>query len=156
MARAARPADRWFVAVVDGVDVGLAACAEHRDSDGSAHVISMWVAPQARRVGAGRLLLDACVAWARERALTPVRLEVVDANAAAVTLYERYGFLPTGVVGTFPPPREHLSEHERALHLRPVHSGASPAVGPVKARIARRRADTCCETMACVRSRDRR
>ena len=111
------PSTGWFVAVADGLDVGLAACAEHRDSDGSAHVISMWVAPRARRVGAGRLLLDACVAWARERALTPVRLEVVDANVAAVALYEGYGFLPSGVVGTFPPPREHLTEHERALHL---------------------------------------
>ncbi len=119
------PSTGWFVAVADGLDMGLAACTEHRDSDGSAHVVSMWVAPQARRLGAGRLLLDACVAWARERGLTPVRLEVVDANVAAVGLYERYGFLPTGVVGTFPPPREHLTEHERALDLGPVRSAAS-------------------------------
>jgi hypothetical protein len=47
-----------------------------------------------------------------------VRLEVGDTNAYAVRLYERAGFVPTGVTASLPPPRAHITEHERILDLR--------------------------------------
>jgi hypothetical protein len=46
-------------------------------------------------------------------------LDVGDANLPARRLYERMGFTPTGVVGTMPPPRDHIAEHELVLALTP-------------------------------------
>jgi len=57
-------------------------------------------------------------AWARAAGHTALRLDVGDANARAVGLYARLGFAPTGVTSAFPPPRQHVVEHERALLLR--------------------------------------
>lgn len=66
--------------------------------DGAWQVISMWVDPNARGRGAGRALLDAVVAWARERDPDrTIRLSVTDGNDGARWLYERYGFVDTGV-----------------------------------------------------------
>lgn len=61
------------------------------------HVISMWVEPRVRGQGVGRSLLDAVVVWARVRGGDTIRLSVTDGNDAARALYERYGFLDTGV-----------------------------------------------------------
>jgi len=66
--------------------------------DGAWQVISMWVEPAARGGGVGRALLDAVVAWAREHdGGRAIRLSVTDGNDAARHLYERYGFVDTGV-----------------------------------------------------------
>jgi hypothetical protein len=46
-----------------------------------------------------------------------LRLWVADANTVAVRLYEQRGYRATGETGTFPPPREHITEHARALVL---------------------------------------
>jgi ribosomal protein S18 acetylase RimI-like enzyme len=66
--------------------------------DGAWLVISMWVEPSARGRGIGRALLDAVVEWAKERDPSrAIRLSVTDGNDAARRLYERYGFVDTGV-----------------------------------------------------------
>ncbi len=125
---AARPDASWrerleasdaatFVARADGADVGLVVGASFRGREPAAGLFAMWVAPEARGAGVGALLVDAVVAWARERGHPRLLLEVADENAAAIRLYERKGFAPTGVRGTLPPPREHVTEHERALEL---------------------------------------
>ena len=56
----------------------------------------MWVAPQARRAGVGRALIDAVVAWAAEIGAPSIRLDVADNNVDARHLYEASGFSPTG------------------------------------------------------------
>ncbi len=58
-------------------------------------VVAMWTDPAWRGLGAGRMILDQVVGWARDRDLRP-DLWVADTNPAARRLYERYGFRPNG------------------------------------------------------------
>ena len=63
------------------------------------YLATLWglhVAPQARRQGIGRALLDALVAAAPE-GVREVRLTVAAANAPALALYERAGFRRCGM-----------------------------------------------------------
>ncbi|MCY0989278.1 GNAT family N-acetyltransferase [Nannocystis sp. ILAH1] len=123
---AVRPADDWrrqlvelatFVAVVEGGDAGMVRAARHEVEPDTGELLSMWVAPAARGRGVGDALVDAVVAWARAEGLRRLVLDVGDANAAAIALYARNGFVPTGVTGSLPPPRTHVREHQRA---RPI------------------------------------
>lgn len=59
--------------------------------DETVTLASMWVAPQARRRGVGRALVDAVVAEAGGRAVV---LRVMAGNAAAVQAYRAAGFEP--------------------------------------------------------------
>jgi ribosomal protein S18 acetylase RimI-like enzyme len=123
----ARSLDDWqaqvasmptFVAVAAGLDVGMVRGAADGDTPTVLWLLSMWVAPEARGRGVGSSLIDALLAWAEPGAFERVVLDVADGNAAAVALYARKGFEPTGEVGSLPPPREHVREHRRALALR--------------------------------------
>jgi ribosomal protein S18 acetylase RimI-like enzyme len=51
-----------------------------------------------RRRGIGRLLLEHAFAWGRERGMRGAMLEVADANAPALRLYEAQGMYPSGRV----------------------------------------------------------
>jgi len=62
------------------------------DDSGAVHLVGMWVAPELRRTGVGRLLVDAIVDWARARRARRVCLCVESGNAEARRLYERCGF----------------------------------------------------------------
>jgi GNAT superfamily N-acetyltransferase len=99
----------------DGADVGIAVGAANAENE--AGLYSMWVAPEARGKGAGDALIEAVVAWARARGFARVVLDVSDFNEPAIAFYARHGFAPTGVTGTLPPPRTHVTEHQRALVL---------------------------------------
>jgi hypothetical protein len=81
----------------------------------------MGVAADRRREGIGEALLRALLAGARERGLSRVRLEVLEANEPARRLYERLGFrhlrlldvwsLPAGAgAGADPAPAGSLDE----------------------------------------------
>lgn len=107
-----------FVAVIDGTDAGLVVGAPHHEVAGDAGLYAMWVAPDARGQGVGSALVAAVVDWARAAGHGSLRLEVADHNAPAVRLYERAGFVATGRRGHLPPPRDQITEHERALVLR--------------------------------------
>lgn len=85
-----------FVAEEDGRLLGMAgAFLDTEDSD-LPHLISMWVAPEARGRGAGKRLVDAVAGWARDGGFASIRLFVVRGNATAARLYERCGFRLTG------------------------------------------------------------
>src|SRR5687767_15349606 len=123
---AARPAETWsqqlrdlptFVAVIDGLDVGMVRCQPDETQPDTAVLISMWVAPAVRRRGVGDALIDAAIEWAHASGVNRLLLYVVDDNAPAIALYARKGFQPTGEVATLPPPREHIREHQRELRL---------------------------------------
>jgi GNAT superfamily N-acetyltransferase len=123
----ARPAEKWsqqlrelptFVAVNDGLDVGMVRCQPDQTRTDTASLISMWVAPTARRSGVGDALIDAAIEWARANGVSRLLLYVVDDNAPAIALYARKGFQPNGEVATLPSPREHIREHQRELILR--------------------------------------
>jgi ribosomal protein S18 acetylase RimI-like enzyme len=61
-----------------------------------AHLVSMWVSPEARRAGIGRALVGTVTAWAATRGARTVELWVTESNHQARTLYERCGFDYTG------------------------------------------------------------
>jgi ribosomal protein S18 acetylase RimI-like enzyme len=73
--------------------------AAYRDEDDRRlfHVVAMWVAPEARRVGIGRLLLGEIEAWIRACGGTSVQLFVTDAASAARQLYVSAGYERDGV-----------------------------------------------------------
>jgi ribosomal protein S18 acetylase RimI-like enzyme len=66
-------------------------------------LFSMWVAPQARRLGIGRLLVRAAIDWARACGDESVWLWVTRQNAAAIHFYERMGFVTASADDTQPP-----------------------------------------------------
>lgn len=61
------------------------------------HVIDLAVAPEARRGGLGRALLDAVIADARTADARLLLLEVRAGNAPALALYRSAGFFEHGV-----------------------------------------------------------
>ena len=117
--RLTRPDRATFVATLNGTDVGLVVGEPHYEDVADAGLYSMWVAPEVRGQGVGERLIHAVIGWARSEGYRCLRLEVADANPPAVALYERMGFTPTGRVDHLPPPREHITEHERVLRLEP-------------------------------------
>jgi ribosomal protein S18 acetylase RimI-like enzyme len=78
---------------------------------------SVWVAPDARGRGVGDALLAAATSWATGAGADRIVLDVGDHNDRAVAFYARWGFSPTGRETTLPAPRQHVTEHERALDL---------------------------------------
>jgi len=94
------PAHRWeqqlvgfptFVAVAEGEDVGMARGAKHVQP-GVRELISLWVAPAARRVGVGAKLVDAVLEWARLVRATALVLQVAERNHVARAFYAQQGF----------------------------------------------------------------
>jgi GNAT superfamily N-acetyltransferase len=114
--RLARTDAATFLACIDGLDVGIVVVAAN--DDGGAGLYAMWTAPEARGKGVGDRLITTAVNWARDRAFERVALRVGDFNVAAIRLYARHGFAPTGETGALPPPRAHVTDHTRALTLK--------------------------------------
>ncbi len=63
----------------------------------TAELVGMWVAPEARRTGLGRSLVEAGLAWAAESGFEDVVLCVASDNVAAAAFYGALGFEFTGV-----------------------------------------------------------
>jgi ribosomal protein S18 acetylase RimI-like enzyme len=64
--------------------------------DGAANLVSMWVSPAARGLGAGRALVEAAAAWAKANDFGTLFLWVTESNTSARRLYEGCWFTPTG------------------------------------------------------------
>jgi ribosomal-protein-alanine acetyltransferase len=87
---------------------------------GEAQLLNLTVAPEARRLGIGRALLQRFLADARARGAAQCFLEVRTSNEAAIALYAQEGFVPVGRrVGYYPVqgpgPREDALVMRRAL-----------------------------------------
>lgn len=80
-----------FVAEHGRNPVGMVAI--HPQDDGDQQLISMWVVPGVRGRGVGRALIGRVIA---EAAGGPLHLRVMAANAEAVRLYQRCGFVLAG------------------------------------------------------------
>ncbi len=106
-----------FIAVLDGVDVGVVRASTDVEQPGTAFLLSMWVAPDARGKGVADALIDVIADWAKADGYAQLILDVGDANAPAIALYTRKGFEPTGDTGTLPAPRQNIREHRRALTI---------------------------------------
>src|SRR3954447_22245695 len=97
--------DVWTSRLTDGDSVNLLAVEEGEpvamatgrlDDPDTAHLLGMWVAPQARGGGVAALLIDAVTGWARDRGARHLVLWVTDVNRVARALYDKSGFRPTG------------------------------------------------------------
>ncbi len=84
------------MAEVDGEPIGLAWGRIERTNPDVANLYQMWVAPNYRSLGAGRLLLEAVIAWAREKNARYLELGVTYRESPAMQLYRRAGFEPAG------------------------------------------------------------
>lgn len=91
-----------FLAYRDADPVGMVGV---RPSADDVELISMWVAPEARRHGVGGQLIDAVIDWAAGR---PLRLRVIDGNDAAINAYQSRGFILS--------PAAPDAEHCRTMH----------------------------------------
>jgi ribosomal protein S18 acetylase RimI-like enzyme len=98
-------------------DVGIVGVGAGWADPAVAEIVSFWVDPRVRGRGLGSALLAAAEDWARAAGYPAVRMDVADGNAAAIALYARRSYAPTGATSTYPPPREHVTEHERVLRL---------------------------------------
>ena len=83
----AEAGDRWL-----GMATGLVDGADASRID----LVGMFVEPAVRGRGIGRALVDAVAAWARARGAARLCLWVTSTNDAAIALYQRCGFRPTG------------------------------------------------------------
>jgi len=85
------------VAYLDGKPVGIASSTA--PEDGTVDLISLWVDPTARGLGAGVALVGAVTTWARSvGGALRVQLAVRTTNERAILLYVRNGFVFTGTV----------------------------------------------------------
>lgn len=102
-----QPFERGFFVAVEGERViGFAMAGAYRVNQNDSRldttvgeVYAIYVDPDSWGTGAGLALMDAAVAWLRQRGLRPIRLWVLEGNTRARTFYERYGFTADGKVG---------------------------------------------------------
>ena len=102
-----------LVAEVDGEPIGLAWGRIDRSNPDMAHLYQMWVAPSHRRLGAGQMLLEAVIAWAKARNARFLDLGVTCGDSPARRLYARAGFEPVGEPQHFRPGSELLGQPMR-------------------------------------------
>ena len=93
--RSARQSSRgdsrtWLIAETPDGSVGLVQGRKRRPS--TLLLFSMWVDPSVRRLGVGRLLIEALEDWARGWDGAETILWVLGANAAAIGFYRDLGF----------------------------------------------------------------
>jgi len=82
-----------FLAEADGQIVGSLNVAVSRFGFGE---IGTWVARPWRGRGVGSALMEVGIEWAREQGLHKLSLGVFPHNAAAIALYQKFGFVEEG------------------------------------------------------------
>lgn len=90
--------EKWsiFLAFTDqGEAIGMVSGVEDRETRGAVELVQMWVDPNWRNQSVGAQLVAAIIEWSTPRA-DRIRLGVAEDNQAAIALYMRCGFLPTG------------------------------------------------------------
>jgi [ribosomal protein S18]-alanine N-acetyltransferase len=95
-----------------------------------AEVLTLAVAPNARRGGLGTRLMQAFLAQAAARGATTAFLEVASDNPAAIGLYTRLGFVQTGLrKGYFQAPNGHRTD--AFVLARAIDAAASAKPAPL-------------------------
>ena len=99
----ARPDVKFFVGRVDGESLGCGAIML-RDGEGEAYaeVKRIYVAPQARGLGLGRLMLRRLEEATRAEGFSLLRLETGPRQPEALALFAAHGFAPCGHFGDYP------------------------------------------------------
>jgi ribosomal-protein-alanine N-acetyltransferase len=88
------PYSSSFVAEQNGVVVGYVCLMSLFEE---AQILDIAVAPEQRGRGVARMLMDHAISVAREKGAELLALEVRASNVSAITLYERCGFVRTGI-----------------------------------------------------------
>jgi ribosomal-protein-alanine N-acetyltransferase len=97
----------WSFGLVADTDDGVAGYLIAREAAGTGEILNLAVAPEHRRSGIARLLLDAGLAALAARRVEEVFLEVRESNLPAQALYVGAGFRPVGQrSGYYRSPRE--------------------------------------------------
>ena len=87
------PLSFWLVAVEDGKVVGYIGS---QSVPPEADVMNLAVAPEYRRKGIGRSLMQALTGFLRTQGIESLFLEVRASNEAAIALYNEFGFSMVG------------------------------------------------------------
>jgi putative acetyltransferase len=95
----AEPNVRFLVARRDGIAVGCGALV--LGTDGEAELKRMFVAPEARGLKIGALLLDALEAAAKTEAVRVIRLETGVRQPESLALYRRHAYTERGPFGSY-------------------------------------------------------
>ena len=91
-------ANGWAVYVIEHEGRIIASAEAYPDSfcradgDASVGILGMQVQRQWRRQGLGRMLLETLIGHCREQGMGSIELNVFKSNAAALALYQRFGF----------------------------------------------------------------
>ena len=93
---ASRCAQAFFALQHDEV-CGLVWCKASDGDEGLVELFQMWVAPEVRGSGAGHMLLEQAIAWAKCYGAQRIRLGVTIADSPAMSLYKSAGFQPIGM-----------------------------------------------------------
>ena len=109
-----------LLADLDGEAVGMLSAS--LPVEGTAALLSMWVAPAARGHGVGDALIDAALRWVRTQGARRVALDVRQGNLPAIALYRRHGFCD---VGTASAPGDPHPERRMVLDLVPFEDSAT-------------------------------
>ena len=87
------PLSLWLVAVQNDTVIGYVGS---QSVLGEADMMNLAVQPEFRRQGVGETLVSALVAALAEQKVSSLTLEVRASNAAAISLYEKLGFIQVG------------------------------------------------------------
>lgn len=90
----ASPHARLFCAELDGAVIAYGGCYLLGDD---ADITNIATHPDYRRRGAAAAVLQALTAYAREKGMLAVHLEVRQSNVPAIALYEGFGFAVDGI-----------------------------------------------------------
>ncbi|TWU09355.1 Mycothiol acetyltransferase [Symmachiella macrocystis] len=113
LAGVASVTDLPLVAEVDGEPAGLSWGRIEPDQPDTAYVYQVWVAPDRRGRGVGRLLLESVLVWAKGQRVGAVELSVTCGDTPARQLYDRSGFVPFGAPELIRPGAELLEQPMR-------------------------------------------
>jgi ribosomal protein S18 acetylase RimI-like enzyme len=81
---------------------GIIGCFRNSDQPTEAAIVSMWVAPEARRRGVAAELMEAAQRWAVEQGVSRLLLSAVETNVPAIAFYQKCGFTFTGETQPYP------------------------------------------------------
>lgn len=84
-----------WLALVDDRLVGIAAGLRDLKAESPPALVSMWVAPDVRGQGLGRLLVEAVACWVRHSGASEMLAEITPENMKAAEFYFRLGFRHT-------------------------------------------------------------
>lgn len=87
---------RGFFAIHKDEVCGLIWCLLSDSDPRIAHIYALWTAPSVRGQGAGRALVEQCIAWAKGKGALYIHLSVTNGESPAMQLYKSQGFYPIG------------------------------------------------------------